>query len=129
MTANEEMMEFKIECEDILLVEFRPEDFDHFHALTWQPEIYRYLPGWNVSKDQRKDWFFNYEIQENKQFLNMVAAEGASIGELRLRLGIILKETGEFIGWCTTGIKEELPSPNREIVYARIESSDPKMRF
>ncbi|WP_313960565.1 GNAT family N-acetyltransferase [Paenibacillus sp. 32O-W] len=24
----------------------------------------------------------------------------------------------EFIGWCCTGIKEELPPPNREIVFA-----------
>ncbi|MGM2732132.1 GNAT family N-acetyltransferase, partial [Bacillus cereus group sp. Bce005] len=27
-------------------------------------------------------------------------------------------ETDEFIGWCCTGIKDELPSPNREIMYA-----------
>ena len=43
---------------------------------------------------------------------------GGDIGELRLRLGIILKVSGEFIGWCCTGIKEELPVPNREIMYA-----------
>jgi [ribosomal protein S5]-alanine N-acetyltransferase len=35
-----------------------------------------------------------------------------------LKLGIILKETGELIGFCNTGIKEELPVPNREIAYA-----------
>lgn len=35
-----------------------------------------------------------------------------------LKLGIILKETGEFIGFCNTGIKEELSVPNREISYA-----------
>ncbi len=31
---------------------------------------------------------------------------------------IVLKETGEFIGWCCSGIKDELPPPNREIMYA-----------
>ena len=68
-------------------------------------------------REQREDWFINYEIEQNKQFLNAVA-EGRDIEELRLRLGIILKETGEFIGWCCTGIKDELPYPNREIMYA-----------
>ena len=31
---------------------------------------------------------------------------------------VFIKETDEFIGWCCTGIKDELPSPNREIMYA-----------
>ena len=35
-----------------------------------------------------------------------------------MKLGIVLKETGEFIGFCNTGIKEELSEPNREIAYA-----------
>ncbi len=35
-----------------------------------------------------------------------------------LKLGIFKQATNEFIGWCCTGIKEELPSPNREIMYA-----------
>jgi len=75
------------------------------------------LPGWNVSKEQREDWYINYEIPENKQFLNAVS-KSEEIGELRLRLGIILKETGKFIGWCCSGIKDEMPPPNREIMYA-----------
>ncbi|WP_353615574.1 GNAT family N-acetyltransferase [Bacillus sp. FJAT-27264] len=33
-------------------------------------------------------------------------------------MGIILKETGELIGWCASGIKDELPAPGREIMYA-----------
>jgi len=106
-----------IECKDIILREFIVTDLDKFHALTWQPEIHEYLPGWNVSEEQRKDWFINYEIPENKQFINAVT-NGEDIADLRLRLGIILKETNEFIGWCCTGIKDELPSPSREIMYA-----------
>ncbi|NOU68817.1 GNAT family N-acetyltransferase [Paenibacillus sp. LMG 31461] len=108
---------FTIECKDIILREFIIDDLDVFHSLTWQPEIHEYLPGWNVSKEQREDWFINYEIKGNEQFLNAVS-EGGDIGELGLRLGIISKESGEFIGWCCTGIKDELPPPNREIMYA-----------
>lgn len=108
---------FTIVCKDVILREFIGADLDEFHSLTWQPEIYEYLPGWNVSIEQREDWFINYEIPENKQFLNAVSQEGV-IGELRLRLRIALKESGEFIGWCCTGIKDELPAPNREIVFA-----------
>ncbi|WP_337912922.1 GNAT family N-acetyltransferase [Cohnella zeiphila] len=108
---------FTIECKDIILREFVATDLEPFHLLTWQPEIREYLPGWNVSREQREEWLMGYEIPENKRFLNAVS-EGGVIGDLRLRLGMVLKETGELIGWCCTGIKEELPSPNREIVYA-----------
>ncbi|TBL72460.1 GNAT family N-acetyltransferase [Paenibacillus thalictri] len=108
---------FTIDCKDVILREFIMADLNSFHSLTWQPEIHEYLPGWNVSKEQRKDWFINYEIPENKRFLDAVS-KGKDMGDLRLRLGIILKETGEFIGWCCSGLKDELPSPNREIMYA-----------
>ena len=39
------------------------------------------------------------------------------IGENILRLAIILKEANELIGWITSGMKEELPVPNREVGY------------
>ncbi|NOU98865.1 GNAT family N-acetyltransferase [Paenibacillus planticolens] len=109
--------DFTIECKDIILREYRVEDLDEFHELTWQPDISEFLPGWNVPKAQREDWFINYELKENKQFLDAVS-EGREVGQLRLRLGIISKVTGEFIGWICTGMKEELPPPNREIMYA-----------
>lgn len=108
---------FRIECKDIVLIEFRAEDFEEMQRLTWQPEIYEFLPDWNVAPEQRQEWLINYEIPENQRFLESVA-NGGRIGDLRLRLGIILKETGEFIGWCCTGPKDELPEPNREIMYA-----------
>jgi RimJ/RimL family protein N-acetyltransferase len=108
---------FTIDCKDVYLREYVLDDLEKFHSLTWQPEIHEYLPGCNVSKEQRVDWFTNYEIPENKKFLNAVSTDG-NIGELRLRLGIISKESGEFIGWCCTGLKGELPPPNREIMFA-----------
>ncbi len=108
---------FTIDCKDVYLREYTLDDLDQFHLLTWQPEIYEYLPGWNVSKEQRKQWLMEYEIPGNKQFLNAVS-KGEGIDELRLRMGIILKGSGDLIGWCCTGIKEELPAPNREIMFA-----------
>lgn len=106
-----------IDCKDIILREFIASDLERFHELTWQPEIHEYLPGWNVSREQREDWLINYEIPGNKQFLKAVS-EGEDVGDRSLRLGIILRETGELIGWCCSGMKEELPPPNREIMYA-----------
>lgn len=106
-----------IECKDIILREYRVEDLDQIHELTWQPEIYEYLPGWNVAREDRENWLKNYEIPENNQFLSRVE-EKQPIEDLRLRTVIILKASGELIGWCCSGIKEELPEPNREIMYA-----------
>jgi len=106
-----------IECQDIQLREFRVDDLEAIYDLTQQAHIREFLPEWNVSREQRLNWLTNYETIENRQFFKAVA-EGGDVQELRLRLGIISKETGEFIGWCYSGIKEELPSPNREIAYA-----------
>lgn len=117
MTKNNNGTNFSIECEDIILMEYRAEDLDAIHTLTWQPEIYEFLPGWNVPREQRQEWLVQYEIPENKQFLQAVA-DGGHIGDLRLRLGIVTKATGELVGWCCTGPKEELPDPNREVMYA-----------
>ncbi|GGH31461.1 N-acetyltransferase [Paenibacillus segetis] len=108
---------FTIECQDIILREYRIEDLDELFALTQQPEIIEFLPDWNAPREQRLDWLINYELEENKRFLQAVA-DGGNIEQLILRLGIISKETGEFIGWCCSGIKEELAPPNRELVYA-----------
>jgi len=105
-----------IECKDIILREYQLGDLEKIHELTWQPEIYEYLPGWNVEKEVRLNWLTNYEIPENNQFLSRVE-KGLKVEDLRLRLGIVLKENGEIIGWCCSGIKDELPVPNREIMY------------
>ena len=59
-------------------------------------------------------------MPENDRFMAAVAA-GGRIGDLRLRLAITGRDMGRFVGWCCTGIKEELPRPNREVVYAVAE--------
>ncbi|GLX71227.1 N-acetyltransferase [Paenibacillus glycanilyticus] len=111
------MSEIRIECPAVYLREYTIDDLESLHALTWQPEIYEFLPGWNVSREQREEWFVHYELEENARFIQAVA-EGGHVGDLRLRLGIIEKTSDEFIGWCCTGIKDELPEPEREIMYA-----------
>ncbi|WP_347880090.1 GNAT family N-acetyltransferase [Paenibacillus sp. BK720] len=106
-----------MDCPAVYLREYAIDDLDRLHALTWQPEIYEFLPGWNVSREQRGEWFVHYELEENARFIHAVS-EGGDVGGLRLRLGIIEKSSDEFIGWCCTGVKEELPVPEREIMYA-----------
>lgn len=105
---------FTIDCKDIILREFRLEDLDELYALTLQSEITDFLPDWKATKEQRKEWLINFHIKSNKEFLEAVP----NIQNQLLCLGIILKETNEFIGWCCTGLKDELPPPNREIAYA-----------
>ncbi|ERI93688.1 acetyltransferase, GNAT family [Clostridiales bacterium oral taxon 876 str. F0540] len=103
-----------IECKDIILREFKLEDLDELYNLTLQPEIIDILPDWKASKEQRREWLINVHMKSNKEFLESVPA----VEDKWLNLGIILKKTNEFIGWCCTGPHDELPEPNREIGYA-----------
>jgi len=116
MNKSDSSQVFMIECEEIILREYRIDDLDELHNITWQPHFYEFLRDWNVSKEQREDWINNYEIPENKRFLNAVGKDG-DIEQLRLRLGIISKETGKFIGVCGTGILDKVHPPKREIFY------------
>jgi RimJ/RimL family protein N-acetyltransferase len=108
---------FKIDCGDLYLQEFSIEDAYHIYRISNQPEIYHFLPDWKSTKEQRLDWVTNYEIPANKAFLE-AAANSIDVGDYFLKLGVFIKETDELIGWCCTGIKQELPAPNREIMYA-----------
>ena len=108
---------FRLDCGNIYLQEFSIEDAESIYKISNQPEVYKFLPDWRSTKEQRVDWVTNYEIPANKAFLHAVTNTSYIDGHF-LKLGIFIKETDEFIGWCGTGIKEELPSPNREIVYA-----------
>lgn len=108
--------ELIIDCKDIYLREYRLEDLKKLQEITWQPEVYEFLPGWNATIEDRSLWLTEYEIPENQRFKQAVVA-GGDIGDLYLRMAIVLKENDEFIGWCCSGIKDELPAPNREIMY------------
>ncbi|PFN27860.1 GNAT family N-acetyltransferase [Bacillus cereus] len=108
---------FRIDCGDIYLQEFSTKDAESIYKISNQPEIEKFLPDWKSTKEQRVNWIVNYEIPANKAFLDAVKTT-SNIDGYSLKLGIFMKDTNEFIGWCCTGIKEELPSPNREIMYA-----------
>lgn len=108
---------FRIECGDIYLQEFSIKDADSIYRISNQPEIFNFLLNWKSTKEQRVDWVTNYEIPANKEFL-AAAINTSNIDGHFLKLGVFIKATDEFIGWCCTGIKDELPSPNREIMYA-----------
>ncbi|NMH72147.1 GNAT family N-acetyltransferase [Bacillus sp. RO2] len=107
---------FRIDCGDIYLQEFSVENADEIYKISNQPEISNFLPDWKSTRDQRVDWITYYEIPANKAFLE--AAKANDIDNQFLKLGVFISATVEFIGWCCTGIKEELPAPNREIMYA-----------
>lgn len=108
---------FTIECEDIILREFQLEDLDAIYNLTLQDKIREFLPDWISTKEQRREWLINDDIKENKDFLETIPNIPNITGHA-LRLGIILKDTNEFIGWIVSDLKDELPPPNREIGYA-----------
>ncbi|WP_257141217.1 GNAT family N-acetyltransferase [Bacillus sp. AFS015802] len=99
------------------LKEFSIADASSIHRISNQPEIAHYLPDWKSSFEQRLDWVANYEIPANEAFLQSAAKTG-DVEDHILKMGVFLKDTNELIGWCCTGIKEELPEPNREIMYA-----------
>ncbi len=104
-----------IDCGEIFLREYTIEDVGALYELTLQPEVHEFLPDFKSTKEQRLEWVKDYEIPQNKSFLASVPAIEE---DAYLRLGIFLKETGKFIGFCMTGVKPQLPKPNREIVYA-----------
>ncbi|OJE36069.1 acetyltransferase [Bacillus tropicus] len=108
---------FKIDCGDIYLQEFTVNDAESIYQIANQPEIEKFLPDWKSTKEQRIVWIANYETPANKAFLDAVRTTN-NIDDHILKLGIFKKSTNEFVGWCCTGMKDELPSPNREIMYA-----------
>ncbi|MES5893915.1 MULTISPECIES: GNAT family N-acetyltransferase [Bacillus cereus group] len=108
---------FRLDCGDIYLQEFSTKDAESIYKISNQPEIEKFLPDWKSTKEQRVHWIINDEIPANQAFVDAVENTSNIDGHL-LKLGIFIKDTNEFVGWCCTGMKEELPSPNREIMYA-----------
>ncbi|EOP24402.1 MULTISPECIES: GNAT family N-acetyltransferase [Bacillus] len=117
MGAESSTKLFRIDCGDIYLQVFTMKDTESIYKISNQPEIEKFLPDWKSTKEQRVNWIINDEIPANKAFLEAVKTTN-NIDNHMLKLGIFKQATNEFIGWCCTGIKEELPSPNREIMYA-----------
>jgi RimJ/RimL family protein N-acetyltransferase/GNAT superfamily N-acetyltransferase len=117
LDISERRKPFRIDCGDIYLQEFSIEDANHIHRISNQPEISCFLPDWKSTGEQRVEWLTHYEIPANKAFLEAADKTG-NVADLFLKMGVFRKGTEELIGWCCSGIKEELPAPNREIMYA-----------
>ncbi len=115
------MQPFTIGCTSIILREFLAEDLDAFCAITAQAHIRRFLPDWDVARDTRRVWLQDYEMPGNRAFLENTKKNG-EISEHTLRLAIVERSSGQFVGWCCTGLKDELPPPNREVVYGISEA-------
>jgi RimJ/RimL family protein N-acetyltransferase len=107
---------FTLEGRDVILREFVLGDLDAFCTVTAEPHIREFLPDWHVDKETRRVWLRDYEIPGSRKFLEAVA-QGGNVGDRMLRLAVIERSSRHFVGWCCTGIKDELPQPNREIVY------------
>ncbi|WP_326514475.1 GNAT family N-acetyltransferase [Clostridium intestinale] len=108
---------FTINCKDIILREFQMEDLEDIYNITLQPEIAEFLPDWIATKETRREWLIKYEIKENREFLDSVP-DISKVKGRAFRLGVILKKSNKLIGWINSGLKEELPPPNREIGHA-----------
>ncbi|PMC37481.1 GNAT family N-acetyltransferase [Bacillus sp. UMB0899] len=107
---------FSIDCGEFILREYKLEDADAIYNLALEEKIYRYLPDWKTTREQRLEWVRDYEMPGNAAFLEAVSDNVFPEGYFRL--GIVLKENNKFIGWCCIGPKLELPKPNTEIFYA-----------
>lgn len=103
-----------IECDRLILRNFKETDLDDIYNITLQPEIAKFLPDWIATKERRKEWLAKYEIPENNTFIISMP----HISDCILRLAITLKESNELIGWIVSGLKYGVPAPNREIGYA-----------
>ncbi len=62
---------FMIECEDIVLREFRSEDLDMLYALTLQHEITDYMPEWVGTREKYENDISNVFIKKARSFSNL----------------------------------------------------------
>ncbi len=115
-SIHSDHLPFRLESRDIILREFMLEDLDAFCAIAAEPHIREFLPDWHVDKETRRVWLSHYEIPDSRECLEAAARDG-QVEDRVLRLAVIERSSGRFVGWCCTGIKDELPRPNREIVY------------
>lgn len=110
---------FEIDCGEVMLREFKLEDAEAISAIAAQPEVKEFLPEWDSTPEHRQQVMIKYEIPSNKGFLAAVPdIGGLSKYHSFLNLSMIHKKSGRVIGFVSSGIKKELPAPNREVAYA-----------
>ncbi len=67
-----------IESTDVVLRPYRLDDVEAIYDLTQEAAAVEFLPDWNVSKFQRREWLVHYETPENDRFIAAVAAGAKS---------------------------------------------------
>lgn len=99
-------MSIRIETKRLVLRQFEQNDAERLHELCSQPYILKWMPDWERSIEQRKEWL-DWVI---KQY-NIATKETA-----RIMLAVTLKETGTLLGMVGIGNKEEVDN-EIEIAY------------
>lgn len=94
-----------IETERLTLRQFTVNDLEELHAICSQPYILKWMPDWNISIEERKDWISWVEDQYVK----------ATNNSARIILAVTLKSDSKLIGMVGIGNKEEV---NNEIEIA-----------
>lgn len=106
-----------IDCGELMLEPFNYSHLDGIQQMTLEPEVREFLSDWIATPEQRLEWLVKYELGENEGFFSALP-DIDQLENTPLRMAIIHKATGDFVGWIVTGFKQELPPPNREIGYA-----------
>ena len=65
-----------IKARDVFIRPYQQDDIDAIYDLTQEKAVVEFLGDWNVSRHQRPDWLFHYEIPENDAFLETVGSGG-----------------------------------------------------
>ena len=90
-----------LETERLWLRELTWDDFEEVHAMNNDPEMMRFMGGVRPDQELLKTWLQKNFFDYYQQFPG---------------LGVwpaVLKETGEFLGWC--GLKHQGFNPKNEI--------------
>lgn len=98
-------MSIRIETERLILREFTKKDTVDLHKICSETYILKWMPDWEVSFEIREKWI---EWVRSKYITS-------TRENIRVMLGMVLKESGKLIGMVGVGNKEEV---NNEIEIA-----------
>ncbi|SKC66074.1 Protein N-acetyltransferase, RimJ/RimL family [Maledivibacter halophilus] len=98
-------MSINIQTERLILREFTKEDTVDLHEICSETYILKWMPDWEVPFEIREKWI---EWVRSKYITS-------TRENIRMMLGIVLKESGKLIGMVGVGNKEEV---NNEIEIA-----------
>lgn len=99
-------MSISIETKRLVLRQFSSDDTNDLHKICAQKYILDWMPDWEISIENRKEWFQWIERQYSK----------ASRESVRIMLAVTLKSDGRLIGMVGIGNKEEVDN-EVEVAY------------